>query len=579
MRDFWRRLGSPDAISWVSVVAVWFLSGSGPFLSAGVDYRGRVGEFSAVIVIALLAAMPVLAIGKFTLIRIAGRRWAPWLTLAIFEVTLIVRVLVFDGLLVSWGLTAEPQLLWRLASTQATIMFGLLAAAFVVTAAREFSRSSAQLSAQVQFLEELKANAAGKIAAQRERVLDRIRRELRTALEHQEGATALATSQQFQRAIDDVVRPLSLQLRDSIEESGPAEGRADRISWSGVLSATFAGNPFHPLVYGMWVWVASIGTWSPQFGWFTPLLALALAGAGSLAMQLIRLAWPHLPERMSTLARGGAFFVAMTVVTSASAGVSLAFSDQLRQTAPLLSAFWNCLTAGLVIALSGGAIAAMQSAQRSLLELQDELKREVALLNAAGRQSQLALGRVLHGPVQDAIASALRRVESGIPDDALPALVIDLNTTISAVLAAEQRTDEIRSFAAALSDLRELWEGVCRIDVSVSDADARAIQLDPAATVALIELAREACSNAIRHGDATRCAIAVRVNSGESVIELEVFNDGLPPQAEARRGQGNQLFDELSVRWTRGEVRGGTRVTAAIPLGSFADAAHRAAAI
>ena len=523
--------------------------------------------------------MPVLAIGKLTLRRIAGRIWAPWFTLTIFEVTLIVRVLVFDGLLVAWGLTAEPQLLWRLASTQATIMFGLMAAAFVVTAAREFSRSNAQLSAQVQFLEELKSNAAGKIAAQRERVLDRIRRELRTALEHQEGATAMATSQQFQRAIDDVVRPLSLQLRDSIDESGPSEGRADRIHWSGVLSATFAGNPFHPLVFSAWVFVASIGTWSPQFGWLTPALALALAGAAGLTMQLMRVAWPRLPERMSALARAVAFFVAMGVVTSASVLTSLAFSEQLRQAAPLLSAFWNCLTAGLVIALSGGAIAAMQSAQRSLLELQDELKREVALLNAAGRQSQLALGRVLHGPVQDAIASALRRVESGIPDDALPALVIDLNTTISAVLTAEQRTDEARSFTAAMSEVRELWEGVCRIDVSVSDADTHAIQLDPAATVALIELAREACSNAIRHGDATRCAIEVRVNSGESVIQLEVFNDGLPPQAEAHRGQGSQLFDELSVRWARTAVPGGTRVSAAIPLSSRADAAGTAAAI
>jgi two-component sensor histidine kinase len=114
-------------------------------------------------------------------------------------------------------------------------------------------------------------------------------------------------------------------------------------------------------------------------------------------------------------------------------------------------------------------------------------------------------------------------------------------------------------------DLQVLWDGVVDIHISLS-GDKTLIDADPRTAFAASELVREACSNAIRHGKATRIDISVAVRKDDRVVEIRIDNDGLPPVSNATPGIGSQLFDEQSLEWSRKQVGDRVRVTARLPL-------------
>ncbi len=92
------------------------------------------------------------------------------------------------------------------------------------------------------------------------------------------------------------------------------------------------------------------------------------------------------------------------------------------------------------------------------------------------------------------------------------------------------------------------------------------IQSDSSPSHALVELVREACANATRHGEATSIEISVTLGDQDRAIELAFGNDGLPLPAHPKLGIGSQLFDEQTLSWSRTQEGDTVRVTARLPL-------------
>lgn len=565
MRDFWRRLGTPDAINWLSVVSVWVLAGFGPLLAAGADYDGRVIVFVAAVSAGLAASMPVLLVGKLVLRR-AHSAWAPVFTIAAFELTILVRVVVFDHLLVQWGFIEEPHLAWRFLTSQATMLFGLLAAAYVVPAAREYSRSRRALDAQLELLTDLRNDAAGRIERNRIETVGRIQTALARALDLSQPTDPGATSSRLQLAIDEVVRPLSLQITSAMPIEMPERPASGRIRWGDVTQHALNGRAFYPLLSSVWLLIATGGTWLPQYG------ALALGAAGVCAAVTYGLTllaasvWRRLPPAFGPTTRSLLLSVGLAGIGIAVIRVGGAMGINLLSPGPAIGGTAVCIAIGWVFALCAGAIEAMRSSERAQASLEDELRREVAALNGANRQAQLRLSRLLHGPIQDSIAAALRKVDNGAPARDIPALVAELNLQINAALSTDAPPAQLADFGRAMSDIQTLWDGVCRIDLEISDTDLSMIGADQIATGALIELARESCSNAIRHGTSTQCLVEVSVDRPDAVIRLRVTSNGSAPSPDAVPGQGSALFQELSIDWSRTAAPPGCLVEASIPL-------------
>ncbi|MEV5019401.1 sensor histidine kinase [Streptomyces sp. NPDC053780] len=170
--------------------------------------------------------------------------------------------------------------------------------------------------------------------------------------------------------------------------------------------------------------------------------------------------------------------------------------------------------------------------------------------------------------------------------------------------AVEQMIEAQRIAQESQREVRDVVRGYREVDLEVELAGARGV-LSAAGIVAEVTgetaglpaevqsalgwVVREATTNVLRHGDAKRVAVAVRMPEGRVVLTVE--NDGVPDgtgpsaDADAPAGTGGSglagLRERLSVvdgTLEAGTVRKGVfRVTAEVPLPPHAPAAREVA--
>jgi signal transduction histidine kinase len=105
-----------------------------------------------------------------------------------------------------------------------------------------------------------------------------------------------------------------------------------------------------------------------------------------------------------------------------------------------------------------------------------------------------------------------------------------------------------------------------RVDVDLGWGD-----LASEVEATMIRLVQESLSNVIRHADAKLCRVAIGVDEGHLVIEVE--DDGKGISAESRPGFGlagmRERAEELggSLSWSNG-ASGGARVVVRLPVGT-----------
>jgi two-component sensor histidine kinase len=92
------------------------------------------------------------------------------------------------------------------------------------------------------------------------------------------------------------------------------------------------------------------------------------------------------------------------------------------------------------------------------------------------------------------------------------------------------------------------------------------VRKHPDTAYAVAEIIREACQNALRHGHATAIEVSIQAIAPNQTIAIGVENTGTPIAPEARRGLGSQLFDDLTLQWTRSATPTGTDFRAVLPV-------------
>lgn len=153
---------------------------------------------------------------------------------------------------------------------------------------------------------------------------------------------------------------------------------------------------------------------------------------------------------------------------------------------------------------------------------------------------------VIHGTVQASLTAALTRLNAPDADKkTLDLAKKDLERAIAAL--SNPPTTELK-FSSAMKELAETWQGVCEVSIEISAEIKKIIAKDARLSMCMNEIFKEAISNAVRHGDARRAEISMKVE-GSGLIEVRVDNDGNPPAARGRKGLGSALLDELTLDW------------------------------
>ncbi len=571
MKKLLYRLGSPDAISWVNFAVIFVLQMAGSTISSLVDFSGRSLEFYSIRVFVLLCLIPVFILGHLALVRYTKTKPKPLITLATFLVAMLVTSFLFDYLLIVFDFTDQAQGFRRLS----TVAFGFLSSSILssllVSYAREFARDNQKLVASAKSLMETRAQASQRIAYRKQALLESIKAQIFSALSKVQGQSVAEDTLQMRALIDDVVRPISYDLARNVKaDSAKRQLEIEpKVDWFKVNSHAMRANPFH--------WLASTAALSviiapflvTTFQFAGALAVLGFAVTFSLLSLLAKNQWRKVPEAWSVAVRVALFSFANAVIAVTIAPlISLISGFDLLVISRMVAWVILCNLIAWTVALVIGTIQLLETNKQALTDSVDELKREVIALNGSYRQLQQGISRALHGPVQEAITVALLKLESTDSSESQVSLAEDLRHRIAKSLEVlDAPTQVATDVTKALEDLKELWSDAVEITFKLDNEELTLVQLHPWTGRVLGELAREACSNAIRHGNATKISIEIDTSRDTNSACLRVENNGEAIPENPKDGLGSQFFDEVCLDWNR-EQLGKERVVvvARVPL-------------
>ena len=171
------------------------------------------------------------------------------------------------------------------------------------------------------------------------------------------------------------------------------------------------------------------------------------------------------------------------------------------------------------------------------------------------------------GLMADAPAEAAERVDRAI--DRLNVTIGDIRAFITGLESPTDTTFRT-SLEAVIADLAR--DPGLPVDLDLAAADGLDGRLSGGAGHALLQIAREALSNTIRHSQATRARVSIAIDDG--VAELVVADDGLGFDPSQRRDPGHFGIANLRDRAAaaggtidiESEAGKGTRIIVRLPL-------------
>ena len=570
LRTYLSRLGAPDAINWLSVVSVLFFQTCASLITSGINFDERFGLFMLVRVSSLLAFVAVLGLGKWALVRVAASRPRPLITVSAFVLGIAASTALFDGLLVVTGL-AEASFLARrivLSLVGATVI--LIMVALVVTTAREHQAANKEIQRAIKDLRLVRVDTTNRIRERRKGLVETIQGLINDQL-NQVAATGPQAVGVMRNLIDDVIRPLShsLSKQPGIRRDSAVVEVSSTISWQQVVRGAFFSNPYSVVAFPSAI-SAIVATFLVlSFGLLGVGVTLAIFVGAVAINAALGVMWKGLPATTPLSLRIASFTLAVVPFQVFSVWfIAITTGFDLAVSSVRLLA-WTGIVLGtwFVAALTTSVFRQLRSAHDELESTLTELRTELATLNATDHVLRKNIARVLHGPVQEAVASTLRRLQTSPEVSDHQEVVETLRRRVQEALGSvDSGSLEPINPMEELADLQELWEGSVVINVDIPAESHRVLNSYPLATPALLELIREACHNAIKHGDAHSIDIGVQVDEDQCFARFTVTNDGLPLQSSPTPGLGSSLFDDLTVSWELQACPTGCSVTGIVPL-------------
>ena len=543
----------------------------GPLLVDAQRLGGELADWVAIAVASQVVLMAVFAVSHRVVFPRGRPRSRPVATLIAIWLAVTVRALVLSALTLRLGLADTLELPYRIGSGL-LIQAAFIAVLAMAVSAFEHHRSMASmLEAQRVQLAAVNESLLARIDETEAVVVSQVRRLIDPLIRQIDGlATRMDTDDQgdtasirdvIRRLVDDELRPLSHRLATS-EATAPPEGWAETVqpvsvplperkpigqllnpTWTGVLLGLIAASQVirdpqggatvgFPVVTGLLMWAllrgfGSFVRWAPRL-WLGMLVAALVTGVAAFAtIDVQRLLQLPVPRHI-----GFGAFVIGGLLGALIAGY-VAVTDQREATEEQLRASIDELT-----------VASSALRQRAFLE-----RRQ--------------LGLVIHGSVQSALhAAALRLAAHPEPT---PQLIESIHQDIVRALAKlDDPLTATQLVVDTLGELTDLWQDTCNVGWTMSHRTVRSLAESTTCAVSVAEIAREAVSNAVRHGRATQVTIAIVADGGNVVVTIEDDGSGLDTSRVA--GLGSRMFDELCASWSRERVGERTRLTCTLPL-------------
>jgi len=394
------------------------------------------------------------------------------------------------------------------------------------------------------------AGIRAKVQIQREELLEKVRSLLDPAISkiqaNLSGQSLVAVINSLQSTVEEVVRPLSIEVAESSDELEAESGKAVLKEKAPIPPKIMLGEFLVPLWAAL---IGAIGLVAAAFLIEAPLNAVAILLTTFLSMLLCLGLIQQLTIKLAVHPVVASLLI--PPIYAASLAPVYYFAD-LLQWSVSIEQIHALLLYGAVV---GGTTFAAQFSQlqrKTTTEKLAGVNQQLEILNASLRQ-ELWLNRrrtasVLHGPVQAALfASAMKLAQAPEPT---PELIAEVEKDIQEALEKLNNPSNLEGedLPAVLEQIVDIWSDAANITIDLPIELAKEISSQPLASEALIEISREFINNAIKHGKAERISLRVfRVDRYRLAVQVTDDGQGVPPGAKP--GFGSKLLTELCLSW------------------------------
>jgi hypothetical protein len=339
--------------------------------------------------------------------------------------------------------------------------------------------------------------------------------------------------------------------------------------WRDAAAEMLTVEPPNPIVAGL-LMVAATFAWLnyPTFGRLA--VGVALAIAMTLTLAIGGLAFNVINPR-TQIGR----FVGIFMIFAATMLVTVLMASQTLHTLPaeildlaLSESGTLSLPVLLVLAVTVFFVALLLTGANSRRKrISAELSQADALwtnqMDSMRRESDAVnqrLAQLLHGTIQGRLALASIRLAELQEPGGSPELVKARREEVIALLESiENELDQWGEidFAAThqpldalLAAIRADWLGILDCEWQISPEARQQLTVRPQLTHQVGELAREAVSNARRHGQASRVSIEITLKRTQPVtLEIRVTDNGVGPSSSVTPGLGQTTLGSIGARW------------------------------
>ncbi len=531
---------------------------------------GNVVSRLAAVTVAHLAMMAILVLTRLAFWRLKANASTLVLVLGGYVLAGAIRGLTLQGALFGLGAAENGYSSYRLFGGVVVMTTGLIWAAFVFGIKAEWGAKRATLSATKQQLESLLADSENRLEVEASDTMSTIESMLQTALLPELAESPQRALSKLQALINDTLRPLSAMLASNQPklELARLDPTAYRFRWSTALTHLRLRESSRPFTIG--IILASLAVngfvkYIPEINAIALLLlSFAVIAAG---LSISRYALAPLVDRLPPSIRVFAVLSALFLVGFGGGLVVLSLGDD-PTVAYTLSVNGGVASAllGALFGINHAASKEMESIEFQLKNYEHKLRWTIAALNGQHWLQKKQFARKIHGPIQSEVAAAAIRIErslnTGEITESGEVVLQNLRDRLAKILDDTKGTSDVRP---VLAEIAETWHGLCKIDLEMSEEVETTLKQDPTCVETVLEIAREACSNAIRHGSAENIHLTLELLSAD-LVKLTVKNDGTKIDSQARRGVGTAYLDDCSYSHELEMNQVGATLTATIPF-------------
>lgn len=511
--------------------------------------------------------------GMWTVVRRASGTPRLVLAFVAYAVAGALRGAALQLLLIAAGMQppAAPLLMERVLSGTVLMSLTLASSAYVVSLYRELRDQHLVLAIEMERLTEAIAES-GEITRQHQiEAVERVQGILDAQIAQLPLDEADRTMTSLSTIIGEVVRPMSHELARSVPVWQLPDVSMTKVTRPGILRNLRLEGALRPGFITLLLAVIGLPSAVPLYGLST---AAWLYATGLTLVPLSIVATRRLlgtvVNRMPPPARVVGITAAILIATLPTAFTFARILEDVHggYVYPVALLVQMPLV-GWLAALGTAARAELDSVNEKLAGINEQLRWIVARSGMMQWYRQRQLSRALHGPVQSAFHASMRRMQHAIDDgtattDFARDVRDDLQRTVVGLLTQDNEPVDVQ---CDVDELVEAWDGIASISIDSDHSVLPLINEDQACATIIGDIAQEAVSNAIRHGNANRIVIEIRTLAGDRV-DLAVIDNGVSRADREHAGLGSQQLADCSLTWSRDRRPDGTRLHAVVPLGA-----------